>query len=125
MMCVMFVKLGIGVEKSVPPGECRSIVANKIHVVEVMETSSSIEWNQMQGVQRNVVTTVNINGFKQPESDPGPEQNHVIAEDHDANEESSTQNQSLSRVGIFCLHAKWSSEVMMDFMNVLVDSAMM
>lgn len=57
MMSVMFVKLGIGVEKSVPPGECRSIVANKIHVVEVMETSSSIEWNQMQGVQRNVVTT--------------------------------------------------------------------
>lgn len=51
---------------------------------------------------------VNINGFKQPESDPGPEQNHVIAEDHDANEESSPKNQSLSRVGIFCLHAKWS-----------------
>jgi len=53
----MFVKLGIGVKKSVPPGECRSIVANKIHVVEVMETSTSIEWNQMQGVQRNVITT--------------------------------------------------------------------
>jgi len=40
---------------------------------------------------------VNINGFKQPESHPGPEQNHVIAEDHDANEEPSTQNQSLSK----------------------------
>lgn len=51
---------------------------------------------------------VNINGFKQPESDPGPEQNHVIAEDHDANEESSPQNNSLSRVGIFCLHTKRS-----------------
>lgn len=68
---------------------------------------------------------MNINGFKQPESDPGPEQNHMITEDHDANEESGPQNQSLSGVGILCLHAKWSSEVMMDFMNELVDSAMM
>ncbi len=47
MKWVMFLILGISVKKSVPPGECRSIVAHKIHVVEVMETSSSIEWNQM------------------------------------------------------------------------------
>lgn len=57
MKRVMFLILGVSVEKSVPPGERRSIVAHKIHVVEVMETSSSVEWNQMQGVQRNVVTT--------------------------------------------------------------------
>lgn len=54
---VMFVELGIGVEESVPPGECRTVVTHKIHVVEVMESSSSVEWNQMEGVQWNIITT--------------------------------------------------------------------
>lgn len=124
-MAVMFVILGIRVEEFVPPGECRTVVTHKIHVVEVMEASASVEWNQMQGVQRNVIATVYINSFHQTESDPGPEHNNMIAEDHDANEESCSQNDGLERVGILSLHAKRSSEVVMDFMDVFIDSAVM
>ena len=47
---------------------------------------------------------VYINGLQQSEGDPGPEQHHMVAEHHNANEESRAQNQSLQRVGIFSLH---------------------
>lgn len=53
---------------------------------------------------------MDIYGLQQTESHPGPQEEHVVTEDHDADEESSTQDDCLKRVGVFCLHAKWSLE---------------
>lgn len=49
---------------------------------------------------------VDINGLQQAERHPGPQEEHMVTEDHDADEETSTEDKCLSRVGIFCLHAK-------------------
>lgn len=56
------------------------------------------------------VLPVDINGLQQAESHPGPQEEHVVTEDHDADKESSTEDDSLRRMGVFCLHAKWSLE---------------
>lgn len=56
------------------------------------------------------VLPVDINGLEQAESHPGPQEEHVVTEDHDANEESSTQDDSLKRMSVFCLHTKRSLE---------------
>lgn len=49
----------------------------------------------------------------------------MVTGDYDADEETSAQDESLSRMGVFCLHAKRSGEFMVDFVNVFVDPAMM
>lgn len=51
---------------------------------------------------------MDVNGLQQTERHPGPQEEHVVTEDHDADEEASSQDESLSRVGVFCLHAKRS-----------------
>lgn len=53
----VFVVLAVSLQKFVPPGEGGGIVSDEVHVVEVMETSASIERNEMQGVPRDVITT--------------------------------------------------------------------
>lgn len=51
---------------------------------------------------------MDINGLQQAEGHPGPQEEHVVTEEHDADEETSTQDESLSRMSVFCLHAEWS-----------------
>lgn len=53
----VFVVLAVSVQKLIPPGEGGCIVPNEVHVMEVMETGTSIEWDQVEWVQRDVVTT--------------------------------------------------------------------
>lgn len=52
------------------------------------------------------VLPVDVDGLQQAESHPGPQQEHVVTEDHDADEEAGAQDDSLRRMGVFCLHAK-------------------
>lgn len=51
---------------------------------------------------------MDINGLQQAEGHPGPQEEDVVTEDHDADEETSSQDESLCGVSIFCLHAEWS-----------------
>lgn len=53
----IFVVLAVCLQELVPPGEGGCIISDKVHVVEVMETSAGIERNEMQGVPRDVITT--------------------------------------------------------------------
>lgn len=62
------------------------------------------------GVQWSLVLPVDINGLQQPKRHPGPQEEDVVAEDHNSNKETSTEDDGLSWVGVFCLHAKWSLE---------------
>lgn len=62
------------------------------------------------GVQWSRVLPVDINGLQQPKRHPGPQEEDVVAEDHNSNKETSTQDDGLSWVGVFCLHAKRSLE---------------
>lgn len=55
-LCVLVV-LAVGVQKFVPPGEGGGVVSDEVHVVEVMETGAGVERDQVEGVQRDVVTT--------------------------------------------------------------------
>lgn len=100
------------------------------------------------GCHREGLLPVDINGLQQAEGHPGPEEEHVVTEDHDANEEPSAQDERFSRVSIFSLHAKRSlgdswgefpvvplclsllshvdfthSELVVDFVDVFVDPA--
>lgn len=128
LICLLLhvaVVLAVCLQQFVPPSEGGGVVPDKVHVVEVVETSAGVERDQVERVQRNVVTTVDIDGLHQTEGDPGPEEEHVVAEDHDANEEASPEDDRLSGVSVFCLHAKRSSELMVDFVDVLVDPAVM
>lgn len=50
-------ELRVCTEESVPPCEGRGVVANKVHVMEIMETGPSIERHQMKRVQRNIIAT--------------------------------------------------------------------
>lgn len=43
----VFVVLTVSLQELVPPGEGGGIVADEVHVVEVMETSAGIEGNEM------------------------------------------------------------------------------
>lgn len=51
---------------------------------------------------------MDIDGLQQAEGHPGPQEEHMVAEDHDTNEETSSQDESLCRMSIFCLHTKRS-----------------
>lgn len=51
---------------------------------------------------------MDVNGLQQTERHPGPEEEHVVTEDHDADEETSSQDEGLSRMGVFGLHAERS-----------------
>lgn len=62
------------------------------------------------GVQWSLVLPVDINGLQQPKRHPGPQEEDMVAEDHNSNKETSTEDDGLSWVGVFCLHAKWSLE---------------
>lgn len=50
---------------------------------------------------------MDINGLQQAEGHPGPQEEHVVTEDHDADEETSTQDERLGGMSVFCLHAEW------------------
>lgn len=59
----VLVVLTVRPQQLVPPGEGGGVVPNKVHVVEVVETGASIERDQVEWVQRDVVTTVDIDGL--------------------------------------------------------------
>jgi len=120
---LVLVVLAVGAQQLVPPGEGGGIVPYEVLVVEVMETGAGVEGDQVEGVQREVVPTVHVDGLQQAEADPGPQQDHVVTEDHDPDEEASSEDQRLRRVGVLCLHAEWRSELVVDFVDVFVDSA--
>lgn len=65
-------------------------------------------------VQWSRVLPVDINGLQQPKRHPGPQEEDVVAEDHNSNKEPSAEDDGLSWVGVFCLHAKWSLEEIKD-----------
>lgn len=50
-------ELRVRAKDSVPPREGRCVIANKVHVMEIMETGSSVERHQMKRVQWNIVAT--------------------------------------------------------------------
>ena len=64
--------------------------------------------NHSSKTQRNVSVPVDINGLQQAKGHPGPQEEHVVTKDHDSDEETSTQDDGLSRVSVFCLHAERS-----------------
>lgn len=49
---------------------------------------------------------VHVDGLQQAYGHPGPQEEDVVAEDHDADEEARPQDDGLSGVGILGLHAK-------------------
>ncbi len=53
----MLVELVVRVQQLVPPGEGGGVVPDEVHVVEVMETGAGVERDQVERVQRDVVTT--------------------------------------------------------------------
>lgn len=57
---------------------------------------------------RYCVLPVDINGLQEAERNPGPEEEDVVAEDHDSNEETSTEDDRLSRMSVLCLHPEGS-----------------
>lgn len=54
------------------------------------------------------VPPVDVNGLQQSEGHPGPEEKHMVTEDHDSDEETSSKDDCLRWMSIFCLHTKWS-----------------
>lgn len=50
-------ELRVCTKDSVPPREGGSVVADKVHVMEIMKTGPSIERHQMKRVQRDIVAT--------------------------------------------------------------------
>lgn len=66
------VVLGVRLQYLVPPGKGGGVVPYEVHMVEVMETSSGIERDQMERIERDVIPTVYVDGLQQAEGDPGP-----------------------------------------------------
>lgn len=52
----VLVVLAVCLQKLVPPGEGGGVVPDEVHVVEVMETGAGVERDQVEWVQRDVVT---------------------------------------------------------------------
>lgn len=48
--------LTVGPQQLVPPGERGGVVPDEVHVVEVMEAGTSVEWDQVEWVPRDVIT---------------------------------------------------------------------
>ena len=59
----------------------------------------------------SLLLPVNVEGFRETEGNPGPQKHHVVTEDHDTNEEASSQDQSLVRVCILSLHAERRQDI--------------
>lgn len=53
----VLVVLTVGLQELVPPGEGGGIVSDEVHVVEVMETRAGIEWDEVEWIPRDVITT--------------------------------------------------------------------
>lgn len=53
----VLVVLAVCLQQLVPPSEGGGVVPNKVHVVEVMEAGAGVEWDQVERVPRDVVTT--------------------------------------------------------------------
>lgn len=53
----VLVVLVVRLQQLVPPGEGGGVVPNEVHVVEVVETGAGVERDQVERVQRDVVTT--------------------------------------------------------------------
>jgi len=80
-------------KQPVPPDERRRIIADEVVVMEIVEPRAGVTGNEVQRVEkRNVVATVNVNGFHQTKRDPGPQQNNVSRRQHDSDEESHAEN---------------------------------
>lgn len=91
-----------------------------------MEFGATIEWNQMEHIQVGyIIAAVNIDGFKQSDCDPQPQDDEVVRQEQDAPEESHTQDQCLCRVSVFCCHAKRRLKMMVNLMDMLVDTFIM
>jgi len=68
---VEVVILAVSSTQLVPPDVRRRIVADEVVVVEVVKSCSSIARNQMHRVEEwNIITTVDIDCFHQPDCDP-------------------------------------------------------
>lgn len=52
----MLVVLTVGPQQFVPPGERGGVVPDEVHVVEVMETGTGVERDQVERVPRDVIT---------------------------------------------------------------------
>lgn len=52
----VLVVLTVGPQQLVPPGERGGIVPDEVHVVEIMETGTGVEWDQVERVPRDVIT---------------------------------------------------------------------
>lgn len=52
----VLVVLTVGPQQLVPPGERGGVVPDKVHVVEVMETGTGVERDQVERVPRDVIT---------------------------------------------------------------------
>lgn len=51
---------------------------------------------------------MDVDGLQQTEGHPGPQEEHVVTEDHDADEETGSQDESLGGMSVFRLHAERS-----------------
>lgn len=52
----VFVELAVRLQQLVPPGEGGGVVPDEVHVVEVVEAAAGVERDQVERVQRDVVT---------------------------------------------------------------------
>lgn len=52
----VLVVLVVCIKQLVPPGEGGGIVPDEVHVVEVVETGAGVERDQVERVQRDVIT---------------------------------------------------------------------
>lgn len=53
----VLVVLAVRLQQLVPPSEGGGVVPNKVHVMEVMETGTGVERDQVERVPRDVVST--------------------------------------------------------------------
>lgn len=79
-------ELAVRSKNPVPPRECGRVVSDEVHVVEVVMPRTRVEGDEIQRVERNVVTTMDINGFYQTNSHPRPKKNYMITQKQDSNE---------------------------------------
>lgn len=114
--------LGICPKEFIPPREGGGIIPNEVHVVEIMVPSARIKRNQVQRVERNIITAVHIDGFQQTYGHPCPQENYVITQKHNSDEKSCPKNQGFQGMCVFCFDSKWSLKLVMDFMNVFINS---
>lgn len=56
------------------------------------------------------ISPVYINGFHQATNHPGPQKNHMVAENNNSNKKASPKDECFQGMCIFCLHSKWRLE---------------